>query len=249
MQPLRFSHLKHISQSAAHYRHRLSAPEKRKAVYEKGTALHSYLLGDEDSVVVYPARRAGKAWDAFEANHSHQTILIESESRDVIGMRDSIRRHEQAMDLLRGTREQTLQWRIGERDCAGTPDVRTARRVVELKSAKTTQPDRFIREGLRFGYHAQLAWYLDGVASSGLGTPEEAWIVAVESSPPYPVTVFRLTDRAIEQGRRLCRLWFERLRVCEESNEWPAYVQGDFAFDVPDEDGFTLLIGGEEVAA
>jgi hypothetical protein len=249
--PLRFSQLKRISESAAHFKYHLDAPEpeRKKLSFEKGTALHSYLIGDENSVISYPGRRAGKAWGAFEEEHAGKSILIASEARDVIGMRDAIRRHPRAMALLDGEREETLYWNIGGRACRGTPDVRTDRRVVELKSGRSVRPDRFVRDGLRYAYHGALAWYLDGVALSGLGTPEEAWIVAVESSPPYPVTVFRLTDRAIDQGRRLCRLWFERLRVCELSDEWPEYVEGDVDFDVPDDDDFTLLIGGEEVAA
>jgi hypothetical protein len=251
MTPLRFSQLKRMSQSPAHFLYHLNAPEptRKKPSYEKGTALHSSLIGNEDAVVVYEGRRAGGKWDDFAAANEGRAILIPSESRDVVGMREAVRRHPRAMELLDGIRETTVHWNQGGRPCRGTPDVRTDRRIVELKSGRTTQPDRFIRDGLRFGYHASLAWYLDGVASSQAGTPEEAWIVAVESSPPYPVTVFRLTDRAIDKGRRLCRLWFERLRICELSDEWPEYVQGDFDFDVPDDDDFVLTIGGEEVAA
>jgi hypothetical protein len=248
VEPLRFSQLKNMAECPAFYRHALTAPEKKKVSFEKGTALHSYLVGDENAVVVYEARRAGKLWEAFEADHAGKTILIPSEAAEVVGMRDAIRRHPRAMELLEGIREKTLYWKIGQRACRGTPDVRTAERVVELKTDRSVRPERFTRSGLRYGYNSALAWYGDGIEASGEPRPEEAYIVAVRSTAPHLVTTFQLTERAIDMGRRQYRAWFEQLMVCEASDDWPEYAQGDVPFDVPDDD-FSLIIGGEEVAA
>ena len=71
-------------------------------------------------------------------------------------------------------------------------------------------------------------------------------LLAVESTAPYVVTVFRVTERALEQGRRTYRLWFERLMACEEADEWPGYVQSVVPLDVPESDEVTF---GEEEAA
>lgn len=249
-EPLRFSQLKHMGDCPARFRYELTAtePTKKKPSFEKGTALHSYLIGDPEAVAFYPERRAGKQWEAFSGAHAGKAILIPSESESVIGMRDAVFRNPRAQELLEGTREKTLYWENGTRKCRGTPDVRTGRRIVELKSGRAVRPAKFERYGRWFGYHAALAWYIDGCNSAGVGPIEEAYIVAVGSSPPYPVTTFRLTERAIEQGRKQYRLWFEQLMVCESCNEWPEYAQGDVPFDVPDDDQFSLLISGEEVA-
>jgi hypothetical protein len=105
-----------------------------------------------------------------------------------------------------------------------------------------------VSQGRWYGYHSQLAWYRRALIESRFGTPASLWIVAAESAPPYPVTVFRLTEQAIEQGERACRSWLELLKVCEESDSWPAYTDAVVPFDVPDDESesFTLTIDGEE---
>jgi hypothetical protein len=60
----------------------------------------------------------------------------------------------------------------------------------------------------------------------------------------------RLTARALEQGQRSYRLWFERLLTCEAADAWPAYCESVVDLDVPDEE--TDLVFGSsdaEVAA
>lgn len=251
--PLRFSLLKAMAQSPAHYQHALAGGRTETTGMRKGTAVHSTLLGGARVVVYEDGVRRGKAWDAFRAQHADATILIPSEAEAVIGMRAAIERHAQAMQLLAGVRERTIQWRIGARACSGTPDVvdyGLAGAVVELKTCRTSNPERFVRDAQWMGYHAQLAWYLDGVAAADptvLEPPRRAAIVAVESVAPYPVTVFELTSTAIEMGRRLWRGWLERLQVCEEAGHWPAYTDAIVPFDVSDMDA-TILIDGDEVA-
>ena len=95
------------------------------------------------------------------------------------------------------------------------------------------------------GYHAQLAWYMDGVEAAGLPAPHDGYIVAVESKAPYAVVCYQLTPRAFDMGRRSYRLWLEQLAVCEQSNFWPGYVQSVTPLDVPEDE--TLWINGEEI--
>lgn len=246
---VRFSNLKCMAKSPAHYLAALTGRDDSPSM-RKGRALHSYLLGDSDAVLVYPGRRAGKKWEAFAEENCGREILIDSEIRDVDGMRESLIYNRDAMLLLKGQRERDIRWLLGGRACGGRPDVIGESFVTELKTCRTAQPDRFVRQALWMHYHAQLAWYRQGVRLSGLGKPQSAYVVAVESSRPYPVTVFELTQRALEQGERLCRLWFEELRGCEENDVWPGYTHGPVFFDVPDDDdgdGFTVRIDGEEL--
>ncbi len=215
MTPVRFSHLKHMARSPAHYRCAMTDTRDTKSL-KMGRAVHSFLLGGPEPIV-YDGRRAGSVWEAFAATHSDCEILIASEAEPAFRMRDALHRNSEAMELLRsGQIEKKLEWMFLGRHCQGTPDVFNDVQTVELKGIKT----------------------------AGLGNPGSAFTVCVESSAPYPVTIFRLTDRAIEQGHRMYRGWMERLLTCESADHWPEYCESVVDLDVPD-DTFELDFGDE----
>lgn len=233
--PVRFSNLKAMARSAAHYRHAVEVQREDARHMRLGRALHCLLLGGKP-LAVYPGKvRRGKEWEAFLSARPDHEIILANDLPEVQGMERSVRKNRDAMALLDGIRETRLEWEFLGRKCAGTPDAHDES-VVELKSAQCSEPRRFARDGLWFGYHAQLAWYRMGIHLAGIGEPRDAYIIAAESSPPHPVTVMKLTARALEQGDKLCRLWMERLIACEQANEWPGYVQGIVDFDVPDDE-------------
>ena len=242
--PVRFSHLKEMGKSPAHYLH--AAQRDWTTNYlRKGTALHSYLLGGAEVVVYEEGVRRGKAWDAFQAKHPGKTILIPSEAAAVLGMRRAVESNDTAMRLLEGVRERQITWHIGERECSGTPDVVTAGSVVELKTTRSAQPERFVRDATRLGYAAQLTWYANGLRTARLADPQQMFIVAVESAEPFPVVVFELTRPAMEAGTKQWRAWWERLMVCEAIDHWPGYSDSIVPFDADVIDGDLIIDGAE----
>lgn len=251
MEPLHFSRLKLIARSAAHYR---GATVEETYAMERGTAVHAIVL-EQGRVIPYPgAQRRGKEWDAFEAANADACILTAKEYDKAAFMADAVRRCPEAMRVLSGRRETEIGWNIGNRTCAGTPDVVEVDFITELKATRCSEPGKFAWQARSMAYHAQLAWYLDGETwrrsqdKNADPPPELAYCVAVESTPPYPVTVFQLTPRMLDEGRRLYRLWFERLMTYETADVWPPYAQGVVALDVP-EDEPTLDWGEQEEAA
>lgn len=250
---VRFSNLKHIGASAAHYRYHLEHDLGAKRATTVGTIAHSMVLGGVEPVVYRgqdgkrPVRR-GKAYEAFCAEHPGKVPLLPSEYDAAAGIARSLERHQIAMSLLEGERETELpHWWFGMRKCGGRPDVVNRDRfVTELKTGVTSDPSRFPRLGLRMAYHGQLSWYLDGNEARG-GTAKDAFIVAVEQTPPYVVTPFKLTERALEFGRKLCSIWMNELLVCEEADQWPGYTLGTADFDCPEPDlEFTFADGPDD---
>jgi hypothetical protein len=251
LEPLRFSRLKLMGKSAAHFAHGYG---EETGALRKGTALHSYLIGATDSVVLYPGKvRNGKVWEAFKAENDGKTLLIASEFDTVRRMRDSLEAHPRAMELLGGgaggvqegvVQEERIDWTDSGRACRGTPDVvhllPGGRKIgVELKTTVTSQPDRFRWQTRKFAYHAQCAWYkygLERCLNYAPGPVVDFFVVAVESAAPYPVTVFRFDEESLLMGHKQCRLWLEQLLGCERAGHFPAYAESDVTLSVVDDE-------------
>jgi hypothetical protein len=232
-EPLRFSRLRMMAQSPAHFR---GAPNPNGSSLDVGTAAHAMVLGGRP-VIFYPgATRRGKAWEEFQVAHDDAIILTAREHAIAKGMAKAVQADPMAMRVLDGEREATYYWEQHGRACRGTPDVRGRDFLTELKTGETADPRRFAWKMLRFCYHGAFAWYQDGAELAGLGRPDAHFIVAVEATPPHVVTVFRVDDRAIEQGRRLVRLWFEQILACEAADFWPGYSQSVVALGLPTDD-------------
>ncbi len=244
IEPIRFSRLKRMSKSAAHYAD--ASPWGETGPMRKGTALHSYLLGGK-AIAVYEGRRDPRmaAWKEFQAEHAGKTILSPRELGDVGGMRRAIENHPRARMLLDdGVQENRIEWDLAGRACAGTPDVvrpkNGHKRLVELKTCNTSAPGLFKHKAKGMGYHAQVAWYADGcerTMSYEPGSVNEVFIIAVESSSPYPVTVIRVCESMLLLGRKQYRAWFEAVRNCEHVDHFPAYAENDVDWEDEEADG------------
>lgn len=143
---------------------------------------------------------------------------------------DAVLSHEEARGILTGAREAPLTWTYLGRPCAGQLDVLGPDHVAELKTASCAEPSWFARQAFKLAYPAQLRWYQEGARCNGFRA-SQAFIVAVEPRPPYAITTFRVTDRALDEGERIVREWMERLAVCEEAQHWPAYCQSTVDLD------------------
>lgn len=242
---LHWSELKKMGKSPAHFRAAFEEPGGQSSAMLLGSFTHHLVLGGE-GFVVYEAERRGNAWKAFQAAHAGKMIVTEKEFQQGNRVAQAVRADPVAAPLLKGRREQFLTWQSMGRTCGGTLDVIGPDCIVDLKTTSVAEPGWFARQALRLGYHAQLAWYLDGAIANGIPA-FRCWIVAVETAAPFAVTVMRVTPRALDEGRKLIRLWMERVAQCEAANTWPGYVQSAVDLDMAEE--ANLLIDGEEVAA
>lgn len=196
----------------------------------KGTTTHAILFNTQ-TVVVYPgARRAGKEWEAFEAEHDGCRIVLKSEYELAARMSDSVRRHPVARQFLEGTQhEQTRLFNLDGRLCRATPDiVREGHFIADLKTGRSANPRRFRYNARDYYYDASMAWYRRSANAS------DAFIICVEKTKPYPVTVFKLNARTLAQGDAYNAEAFARFRACEESGVWPEYADGIAELDIPE---------------
>lgn len=237
-QPARFHNLKAMAQSAAHCFESFQSTRWDSLALRIGAGSHAMLFNQPYAVFTGKVRN-GKVWDAFKEEHADKPILSVRERKRAEAIAASIRRHGEASALLfadGAIHEQTILWEQLGRARRSTPDVRHPHWVVELKTTRCSEPNRFTRDGTFRGYHAQLADQLEAVRFETGRRPDKGYIVAVESVPPHAVTVLELTERALDRGAALCRGWLEQLLVCEGANHWPAYRECIEMFDVADDE-------------
>jgi hypothetical protein len=236
--PIRFSLLKEMGKSPAHYRYAVDNDGREQTpAMRLGKAVHSLILGG-DPVLFFPGVRRGNAWDAFEAANTGAIILNEAEHEKARGMAAAVRASAPAMRVLEGRHEVEVNWQYLGRAWQSHIDViaHDGSYVTELKTGATSDPVRFVWQAIKLHYNGQLAAYGEAMRSSGLGDPLASHVVCVESQAPYVTTTFRLTERALEQGRKALRLWAERLAACEAADHWPGYCESAVPLDVPDDE-------------
>lgn len=253
--PVRFSRLKKMRLSPAHY---LDHEENATPSKGKGSALHSVLLGGKRVVVYEDGARNPKfaKYQDFMAANDGALILSPKEAVDVVGMRKSIEAHPIAMRLLDGIREQRIEWDFAGRKVGGTPDVvhleplpalhvgdfhfpgTMGKAGVELKSSRTAAPWSFPWEAKRYNYYGQCDWYKNGIERTLSYPPGDVldfFIVVVESTKPYPVTVCRVEERALSRARLEWRGWMDQLLECERTGKFPAYTDQVVSIGVDDD--------------
>ena len=245
-EPVRWSYLRELRRSPAHYLHALTAERLETPAMRLGTAVHSLVFGQEN-FDVWTGTRCGKDWDLFKAEHDGRTILTNDEAVTAGNIAAAVTASPLAVRVLTGDQERRIHWTEAGRACAGTPDVIGAGFLADLKTTADASPERFPFQARKMGYHGQLCWYRNGYGHT-IGTDGsdlDLYIVAVESKPPHPVTVFQLTPSAIDMGERTWRACFERLLVCEASGSWPGYTEAVQQLDAIED--FSLTVDGEEV--
>lgn len=253
--PVHFSNLKRIATSPAHYLASIG-PHEDSDAFALGRLTHALVLGGQ--FAVYEGVRRGKEWDAFKAAQyaaglTDENLYTSTQYAQARAMADAVMNDPIAPMYLRGEKEVPMEWTAptGRRCATRGIDVLNKERkfLTELKTATCTAPGKFGWEAKRFGYHAQGAFYQQACRLAGIEI-NDVYIISVEKKKPYAVTVFHLTPRLLLEGDRLCRLWLETLRTCEEANVFPPYAQYVVELDVDeDSEGVTLQIDGEEVAA
>ncbi len=251
--PLRFHHLKAMGQSPAHCLHSLVNDNGKTLAIRIGAGTHGLLLGQP--VVEFTGKtRAGKEWKAFEeANGSAVAILNRKEYARASEIVAAVRAHPVAAELLLSPgvlHEKTINWQQQGRIRRTTPDARSATWLAEFKTGRCVEPGKFVREATWRGYHAQLADQSAAIEFETGKKPEKVFIVAVETVRPYVVQVLELSQRALEQGERICRLWMERFLACEAANEWPGYCLTTVPFDIAEENDMDFMFedDGEDSA-
>lgn len=211
---------------------------------DKGSTTHA-LCFNSQAVVVYPgATRRGKEWEAFAAEHDGCRIVLQGEYEVCARMSDAVRRHPVARDLLENaTFEQPRFATMNGRLCRGTPDIVGDGYFADLKTGRSADPRRFRYNARDYYYDCVMSWY------QRITSMPEAFLICVEKTKPYPVTVFRLNQRTLAQGDAFMMDAFGRFLECERKNHWPEYADQIVELDVPERTSVSIGYTESDAAA
>lgn len=243
-----WSTLKYMRQSPKHYLHALKNPREDTEALMLGRVTHCMVYeGDKLSLRYAPEPRfnrtmkdetaiargydGGKeAAEQFSARCS--TLGLEVVKADLFErasqMTKALLADPEASPLLvGGYSEQLVTWTDAATgiECRGRVDHINGC-LSDLKTTRSIEPRAFAASAVRLGYHAQLAFYADGLLANGIALSELPVIIAVENEPPFDVAVYQFELADIAAGRRVYRECLDRLAWCRANDQWPGVTGG-----------------------
>lgn len=235
-----------LSETPAHTRYKDLFGEETDSM-RFGTAFHTLVI-DPDSYpeqyVIWPGKtRAGKVWDAFEAQAvlDDKIVLRMVDDTALRLMVTSLREHPiAAKQFERGKeRECVMVWYEGDILCKSkvdgfcNDDYPT---LTDLKTAANISPESIERAVVNFGYDVQNAWYLRGARANEVkdpnflftfvetgGTTPHPRIVNAKDEPRHAVRVLELEPAAVNRGEMILKQALDLWRACATSKSWAAY--------------------------
>jgi hypothetical protein len=159
-----------------------------------------------------PRNPNSKAYKAFLAANPGREVVTQADLDAARRIEMALRDNPEARDVLsrRWEQEYTVVWHHSSGAlCKGRIDWLTnprGGRTVELgdlKRARTIDEKSFAIAAARYEYHAQLAWYGDGLRAHFPGIDIMYMLLAVETGGSHDSTVFDVSTAEIDAGREL----------------------------------------------
>ena len=246
------SGLKRLSRSPEHFKKSIT---KETDAMRIGTATHCAVFEPERFAVEYiapdhPLNRAtqeGKA-EWAELLETGKIVLKQEEYRDILNIAESVRRNALSRILVEGGIaeqsvywKQTVQWGEDEETkilCKCRPDyvkqLDEGYLVIDLKTTQDARPNKFERSSYwDYGYHIQAAHYTTGMTAAVGIPPRDFIFIAVETAPPYGVSVYQSSrsflNRGIEENDALYKVYAR----CMREGAWPGYPEMMHELELP----------------
>jgi hypothetical protein len=246
------SRLKHMLVSPAFYQLMLKRPMLETDALRLGRMLHTQVLEphliDEEFAIWRDGRRQGGEWELFNLMNAGKTILTEAQLACAQDMAQALRElgdfpFEAWLNGLAGIapalKEQSLFWIDEETglQCKARPDAMTlgtSALAGDVKSARSADPEEFVRDLFRFRYDLQAAHYLAGIQAV-YGVHANFAFFTVEKEAPHVARTFLMTQEALAHGEKHRRYCLRMIKKCLLENSWPKQPAGTMpvAVEVP----------------
>jgi hypothetical protein len=94
--------------------------------------------------------------------------------------------------------------------------------IVDLKSAKSSEPWEFKRDVWKYGYHSSASLYMKVANALGLNV-NDFFIVATENCEPFNTEVYRMTEKMLDEGWQVILKGWNRYIDFKNGNDYRGY--------------------------
>lgn len=212
-----------------------------------GTAIHAAVLEPDkfrDEFVSSPyddfRSKDAKGW-RDKATAAGRSVLDPERYQQVLAAAASVFSHASASKLLglRTMTEASVVW-VDETSsvkckarCDAVANLADVPVLLDLKTTSDASAEGFAKSIFNFGYHRQVELYLRGLRANGVYA-DSALIIAVETTPPHAVQVFRIMDAVLEHAQKDNDELLMRWNNCEMTGHWHGYAQEVVDIALPD---------------
>lgn len=192
-----------------------------------------------DKFVAFPGRRdkRTKEYKDFLDQHPGKEILSVDEDATAHLIRDRVNANPDMRRVLTGRAQVAVTWTDPDHGVRlkGLLDVLGDGFVTDLKTSRAVKDSPWVLGRIvhDYGYHVQLAMYVDGCRANGRKI-DNAYIAWVKNSAPWSTGVMRVPEHELDIGRRKYKGWLEQLVWCQERDEWPGPWEGVIDLWFPD---------------
>lgn len=206
-----------------------------------GTAVHQFLLRDDRlQVIEADSYRTNDAKDKRDnARMAGRVPILRKQYDEAREIAQHVNGQILAADVdptpfTKGTAEHVIRFEDNGVKCRSLLDwLRDDFTVIDdLKTTSDASPAKFSRHVFNMGYDIQAAFYVRAVEREYGETPRFRW-VAVETKPPYPVSILTLSERAMFSAQVKVDAAIAFWKECTKTGVWPAYRTDEIEVDLP----------------
>lgn len=202
-----------------------------------GTAIHTAVLEPEKFFELYClnvegislATKEGKALKAL-AEEQGKTLLSASDSEAAINMQSAIKNHETARMLLITAAIQHEAEFYGEimgHACRARMDVIGQNYVADLKTIASAEKHSIANAIHAHNLDLQAWMYLE------LAGVDSFFFVFIEKAFPHLIRTYEISDEWLFQGEQKFLKATKILKQCEESGQWPHFLEDEEELYIP----------------
>ena len=207
--------------SAAHGRGYMVNPPNPSPSMQLGTAAHTVVFEPHKTPFVMKqlnwTTKEGKA-ERELLQATGLPILDQGEVAAVMQIRENVMAiPEVAAAIEKGITEAPAYWEQRGVSCKARADLIHDGVIYDLKTCQDASPRAFMSSIWKYGYHISARHYMDGFGA------KRFILIAAETTPPYAVALYDLSDGMLAIGDQLLDVAARRYAHGLATGEWPGF--------------------------